>query len=67
MGKTATEFCYEENDYFPKTEFYDDPTWGRVHRTARPHTVLGDELSETGPAMPGMDMPGDPPPDPVSF
>lgn len=69
MSAGPMEFCYKENRYFPEEEFYDDPTWGRVHRATRPHTILGDEVSSLsgGDGESGIDiamdfLPADPGP-----
>ena len=40
------EFCRMENRSFPSSDFYDDPTWGRVHRVKPLHTVGGTLLKK---------------------
>lgn len=46
MPDGPTEYCYLEQKEFPVEEFYDDQHWGRVHRTERPHTVMGDRVGK---------------------
>jgi hypothetical protein len=60
------EFCYKENAFFPRSEFFDHPTWGRVHDKAPCHTILGTDISDDSlPYIGGL--PGAPPSDPGAF
>lgn len=63
MAHARTVFCFLEQSEFPAEEFSVDPLWGEVHRTDRPHTLMGDYIDELMPIDSwGAKPPG---PDPV--
>jgi hypothetical protein len=54
---SAEEFCYKENAFFPRCEFFDHPTWGRVHNGVTCHTTLGTDIDdETFPFIANPEM-----------
>ncbi len=60
----ATIYCSLEESSFPASQFYEDESWGLVHRTDQPHTTMGTFIGVKGtetpnaPAVEG-EVPGD--------
>ncbi len=50
-------FCSLEGRNFPAIEFHEDPHWGQIHRTARPHTVTGTVINPRKGGTPVVNVP----------